>query len=503
MRNMKNRDDDPNAIDGSMQAMNGAQQEMPIPPPMPMPMGVPMQRQQHSMAIGEICTASEGLDMGMEGPSAGSSRPAPSYSSILSPSNGVQGGQQAADGRGQVHQWTDEATFYLLRYMMSVGITTLSIPRGWHEKESESRLQWVESAVIQLSLTGFKTDAHHVYLRVRTLRDRFGVGQDSFMHCYMTFAQSCDPNRTMFSQLSMIYEELTTLRKENASLRKSMAKHGDRVVRWSNIQDPHELQSEVRSYASRCETLSLLILLSGGCCYDPSLARYGSQIGTDRTKLPDDNPEEQREHPLQAIVQTVSSLSNRYRADVIKACIEAHALQCRISNINLKDDPEMYNVVNSRLACRQLQSVNLPDIVSKLVEFATENIQGLKNSHRIMPFLVHDWCQQGLCTDIRNMRYSEQVHEFAENLRSNTQGKGYRFMRGRASKGKLTPGNTNARLSPSTTYMNLPLPSPSTIMKIRKRRRQIELASMMGAAADKDAMKKPAAPPPEMPAAPM
>uniref|UniRef100_A0A7S4JLC7 Uncharacterized protein n=1 Tax=Guillardia theta TaxID=55529 RepID=A0A7S4JLC7_GUITH len=110
-------------------------------------------------------------------------------------------------------------------------------------------------------------------------------------------------------------------------------------------------------------------------------------------------------------------------------------------------------------AMDNLRSAELPDIVSDVVMFASQEGDGMKSKHPIMPFIVSDWIRQGFRTkDTRGMRYSEQVMSFAASIWNVGTSGLYRLLTG--------PGNKNTGTFDADQMLhNLPLPSTSTLQK--------------------------------------
>mmetsp|Transcript_17211 Transcript_17211/g.57022 ORF Transcript_17211/g.57022 Transcript_17211/m.57022 type:complete len:149 (+) Transcript_17211:819-1265(+) len=95
------------------------------------------------------------------------------------------------------------------------------------------------------------------------------------------------------------------------------------------------------------------------------------------------------------------------RRDFIRSILEEHE-SLEESNDESPTAKCFLTICHVERAMDNLRSAELPDIVSDVVMFASQEGDGMKSKHQIMPFIVSDWIRQGFRTkDTRGMRYSQ------------------------------------------------------------------------------------------------
>uniref|UniRef100_A0A7S4N583 Uncharacterized protein n=2 Tax=Guillardia theta TaxID=55529 RepID=A0A7S4N583_GUITH len=175
--------------------------------------------------------------------------------------------------------------------------------------------------------------------------------------------------------------------------------------------------------------------------------------------LPNKHAKAQSELFIQTVLETFRTLDSHTRCDMIRRILSEHDSLCQIHDKNTEH--ELSAICKFENAVSNLHSAGLPDILSELVIFARNDIQAFKSTHRIMPYLVMDWCQQSFrAKDSRGMRFSPEVLSFASTILNACDGSTFRVLSG--------PGNKYTRNFHSDQALhNLPLPSISTLHKLQ------------------------------------
>ena len=175
--------------------------------------------------------------------------------------------------------------------------------------------------------------------------------------------------------------------------------------------------------------------------------------------LPNKHAKAQSELFVQTVLETFRTLDSHTRCDIIRRILSEHDSLCQTHDKNAEH--ELSAICNFESAVSNLHAAGLPDILSELVFFARNDIKAFKSTHRIMPYLVMDWCHQSFrAKDSRGMRFSPEIVSFASTIKNLGDGIILRLLSG--------PGNKyTGNFHSDQALHNLPLPSISNLHKLQ------------------------------------
>uniref|UniRef100_A0A7S4JJN3 Uncharacterized protein n=1 Tax=Guillardia theta TaxID=55529 RepID=A0A7S4JJN3_GUITH len=156
--------------------------------------------------------------------------------------------------------------------------------------------------------------------------------------------------------------------------------------------------------------------------------------------LPNKHAKAQSELFIQTVLETFRTLDSHTRCDMIRRILSEHDSLCQIHDKNTEH--ELSAICNFEMAVSNLHAAGLPDVLSELVIFARFDIQAFKSTHRIMPYLVMDWCHQSFRAKYsRGMRFSPEIVSFASTILNACDGSTFRVLSG---PGNKYTGNFNS-----------------------------------------------------------